>query len=79
MVDSTTNHINRKRWVRGRFSWQAGFGAFSYAHSQLTAVIGYLQNQDKHHARRTFRDEYLEFLNRFQVAYDERYLFGPVE
>ncbi len=70
----STNHINENRWVVGRFSWQEGFGAFSYSHSQLTPVIRYIQNQVEHHARKSFREEYLEFLNKFEVPYEERYL-----
>jgi len=53
----STNHINRQRWLPGRFSWQEGFGAFSYSHSQLSTVIRYIQNQEKHHVKRTFREE----------------------
>ncbi len=75
----STNHINKNRWVAGRFSWQEGFGAFSYGHSQLDTVIRYIQNQEKHHVRRTFREEYLAFLERFHVPHDERYVFKPVE
>jgi putative transposase len=74
----STNHINEKKWVKGRFSWQEGFGAFSYAHSQLTDVIRYIQNQEKHHARKTFREEYKSLLERFEVAHDERYVFEEV-
>jgi len=74
-----TNHINANRWVAGRFAWQEGFGAFSYSHSQLTDVIRYIQNQEEHHARKGFQEEYLEFLERFNVAHDERYLFQPME
>jgi putative transposase len=70
--------INEKRWVNGRFSWQEGLGAFSYARSQMDAVIRYIQNQQRHHARRTFREEYVELLRRFEVEYDERYIFKPV-
>jgi REP element-mobilizing transposase RayT len=75
----STNHINRNRWVMGRFSWQEGFGAFSYGHSQLGTIIRYVQNQERHHARRTFREEYLDFLEKFEVPHDERYIFKPVE
>jgi putative transposase len=75
----STNHINEQRWVSGRFSWQEGFGAFSYSHSQLTGVIDYIRDQVKHHARRTFRQEYLMFLKRYQVAHDERYIFRTEE
>src|SRR5213593_2598806 len=71
----STNHINRNRWVLGRFSWQEGFGAFSYSHSQLAEVINYIQNQEKHHARKTFRQEYLAFLKKFEIPHDERYIF----
>ena len=75
----STNFINRQQWVMGRFCWQEGFGAFSYSHSQLDAVIRYVQNQETHHARRTFRDEYLALLRKFNVPHDERYVFKPVE
>jgi putative transposase len=71
----STNHINENKWVAGRFSWQEGFGAFSYSHSQLGDVIGYIQNQEKHHVKKSFREEYSDFLQRFEVAYDERYVF----
>lgn len=71
--------INRQRWVRGRFHWQEGYGAFSYSRSQLDAVVRYIQNQQKHHAKKTFREEYVEMLKRFDVAYDERFLFQSVE
>ena len=75
----STNHINEKRWVAGRFSWQEGFGAFSYSHSQLSGVIKYIQEQEKHHARKTFRQEYLAFLKKFEVRYDERYIFKSLD
>ena len=58
----STNHINENHWVKGRFSWQEGFGAFSDPHSQLTDVIRYIENQVEHHRQRGFREEYLEFL-----------------
>lgn len=75
----STNHINERHWVAGRFAWQEGFGAFSYSHSQLTDVIRCIQNQEQHHAKQGFREEYLEFLEKFKVTYDDRYLFQPVE
>jgi len=73
---------NSSRWMTEngpRFCWQEGFGAFSYSHSQLTDVIRYIQNQVQHHEVKGFREEYLEFLQKFQVPYEERYLFQPVE
>ena len=77
-VDST-NFINKKRWVRGRFSWQEGHGAFSYGHSQLDTIIRYIQNQEKHHSRRTFRAEYLTLLRKFDIAFKEKYVFEFID
>ncbi len=72
---NSSRFINEKNWVSGRFSWQEGFGAFSYSRSQLDAVIRYIQNQQRHHARQTFREEYVDFLRKFEIAYDVRYIF----
>ena len=76
---NSSKFINQKRWVMGRFEWQVGFGAFSYSRSQLDDLVKYIKNQEKHHRRKTFREEYLEILKRFNVDYDERYIFDPVE
>ncbi len=73
-----SNFINRHRWIKGRFNWQEGFGAFSYSRSQLSDVVGYIQNQQRHHQKRSFRDEYLSLLKKFNVSYDERYIFKPI-
>ena len=75
----SANHINRNKWIVGRFGWQDGFGAFSYSHSQISTVIRYIQRQEEHHARKTFRDEYLQLLEKFAVPHDERYIFKPIE
>jgi REP element-mobilizing transposase RayT len=74
----STNHINENHWVLGRFAWQEGFGAFSYGHSQISTVIRYIRNQEEHHARKTFRDEYLRFLKRFEIDHDERFIFKEI-
>jgi putative transposase len=71
----SSKFINEKHWVVGRFSWQEGFGAFSYSRSQLGTVIRYIENQQSHHAKQSFRDEYVELLERFGVDYDQRYIF----
>ena len=71
--------INERDWVAGRFAWQEGFGAFSYSRSQLDDVIRYIANQEQHHAKKTFAEEYREFLERFGVDFDPRYVFKPVE
>ncbi len=71
----SSEFINRKRWIRGRFNWQEGFGAFSYSHSHLDSVIRYIRNQESHHAKRSFRNEYLTLLKKFDIAYEPKYLF----
>jgi putative transposase len=73
--NNSSNFINEKKWVNGKFSWQEGFGSFSYSHSQIEEVFNYIQNQEKHHLKKTFKEEYLEFLKKFEIDYDERYLF----
>jgi putative transposase len=75
----SSGFINDRRWVAGGFSWQEGFGAFSYSHSQLGTVIRYIQNQQEHHQRKSFNQEYVELLKRFNVPHEERFLFQPVE
>jgi putative transposase len=76
---NSSRFISQKRWVPGRFSWQEGFGAFSYSRSQLSTVIRYIENQQKHHTRKSFWDEYTELLEKFDVTYDERYIFKKID
>ena len=76
---SSSLWINDKRLMMGKFSWQEGFGAFSYGKSQIPDIANYIENQEKHHKRRTFLEEYLEFLKLFEIEYDERYVFKPIE
>ncbi len=77
--NNSSKFFNDKKWVRGKFNWQEGFGAFSYGHSQIDAVVKYIQDQEKHHTGKTFKEEYLEMLNKFNVEYDEKYLFNWAE
>lgn len=72
---SSTNFINQERLVKGKFFWQEGFGAFSYSQSHIDRVYQYIKNQQEHHKKRTFREEYKELLMRFQIEHDDRYLF----
>jgi REP element-mobilizing transposase RayT len=67
--------INQERFFRGQFVWQEGYGAFSYSRSQLDDVYQYIKNQQEHHKRRTFQEEYIDFLEKFAVEYDARFLF----
>jgi putative transposase len=71
--------INDKRRVRGHFNWQRGFVAFSYSKSQVSNVAKYIENQERHHARRSFRNEYLALLKKFDVEYDPKYLFAFID
>lgn len=70
-----TRVINNKKFIKGKFSWQEGYGAFSYAHSQIEQIYNYILNQEQHHHKRTFEEEYLGFLEKYQLEYDEKYLF----
>jgi len=76
---NSSKWINDKKFVNGRFSWQEGYGAFSYSKSQLPQIIQYIESQEEHHKKKTFLAEYKEFLDAFEVEYDERYIFNPVE
>ena len=76
---SSSKWINDKKFVRVKFSWQEGYGAFSYSKSQLPQVIQYIERQQEHHKKTTFIEEYKEFLDAFGVEYDERYIFKPIE
>lgn len=67
--------INEKRWVKDKFAWQEGYGVFSYSHSHIDNVINYIFNQEEHHKKVTFKDEYLDFLKRFEIEHELEYLF----
>ncbi|MBD1387727.1 IS200/IS605 family transposase [Mucilaginibacter rigui] len=67
--------INSKGWVKGKFSWQEGYGVFSYSHSHIDTVVKYVLNQETHHQKKTFKQEYLELLQKFEVPFEDKYLF----
>lgn len=71
--------INSKGFVKSRFSWQEGYAAFSYSKSQVQNVINYINNQEEHHKKITFTEEYLDMLREFEVDFNEAYIFKPVE
>jgi putative transposase len=75
----SSKFINEKGFVNGRFSWQEGYGAFSYSKSQIDRVVKYILNQETHHKKRTFKDEYVAFLEKFEIEYEEQYLFDWIE
>ena len=76
MLKATSSKwINDNKWVEGKFQWQEGYGSFSYSRSQRNDVIHYIMNQQEHHNKKTFRDEYLELLKKFEIEYNEKYVF----
>ena len=77
--NNSSNFINDKKFVRGKFSWQEGYGAFSYSHSHIERVYNYIQEQEKHHKKRTFKDEYLEMLKKFEIEFKHEYVFEWIE
>ena len=75
----SSDWINCNKFVKGRFSWQEGYGAFSYSKSQLKQVINYIETQEEHHKKRTFSDEYKKILQDFGIEYNEEYIFKPID
>jgi putative transposase len=71
----SSKFINDKKWVPGHFEWQDGYGAFSYSRSQIDNVIKYINNQEQHHKKSSFKDEYLNLLKKFEIDFNEKYLF----
>ncbi len=71
----SSNWLNSKQYIVGKFSWQDGYGAFSYSKSHIDKVVKYVLNQSEHHKKQSFRDEYVSFLNKFEMDYDPKYLF----
>jgi len=76
---NSSKWINERNLLPGKFQWQGGFGAFSYAHSQLDTIIHYINNQEEHHNQTKFKDEYHEMLQKFNIDFDDNYLFDWVE
>ena len=70
--------VNESGLLQRRFEWQDGFGAFSYSQSHIDAVFHYTENQEKHHETQTFREEYIEMLRRYEVDFNEDYLFDEL-
>jgi len=71
--------INKEHITPSTFRWQEGYGAFSYSRSQINAVATYIKNQEEHHQKKTFLEEYKQLLDQFEIDYDERYIFNPLE
>ncbi|HMS65409.1 MAG TPA: IS200/IS605 family transposase [Ignavibacteria bacterium] len=76
---SSNEFIKNENFTNSKFNWQEGFGAFSYSHSQIDTVIKYIMNQKKHHKQISFKEEYIDFLKKFKIEYNEKYLFEWID
>ena len=76
---NSSSYITENNLTKKTFSWQEGYGVFSYSKSQVDTVVKYILNQAEHHKKRTFREEYVDFLQKFEIEYDEKYLFDWIE
>jgi putative transposase len=76
---SSSGFIHQKKWLKGRFEWQEGYGVFSYSKSQVNDVIAYILNQPEHHKKNSFKKEFMGMLKRHEMEFDERYLFEWIE
>lgn len=76
---SSSKWINDNKLATGKFTWQQGYGAFSYNRSQLPKLIDYVKNQEEHHKKKTFSEEYKDFLKAFEVEFDEKYIFKELD
>lgn len=75
----SSKFINESKWVQGKFNWQNGFGAFSYSKSQIDNVIKYILKQEDHHKKTSFKEEYVDLLKKFEIEYEDKYLFEWME
>ncbi len=77
--NNSSRFINEKRWFPGHFEWQTGYGGFSYSRSERPDIIRYIENQEEHHSRKSFREEYLKILDQFDIEFSNQYLFDFFE
>jgi len=75
---NSSKFINEKQWIAGKFRWQSGFGAFSYSHSQVPVIAKYIEDQEEHHKKKTFKEEYTEFLKLYNIDYRDEFVFDEM-
>jgi putative transposase len=73
--NNSSNFVNEKKWVERKFSWQEGYGVFTYSHSQIETIYNYILRQEEHHRKKTFREEYVNYLEKYGIEYNVKYLF----
>lgn len=71
--------VNAKSWIKGTFNWQEGYGVFSYSHSHIHSVVKYILDQEIHHKKKSFKEEYLDMLKKFEISFDDQYLFDFID
>jgi len=77
--NNSSKWINENKLICGKFQWQEGYGAFSYAHSQIDNVYNYILRQEEHHNAKSFKEEYVNFLKKYEIEHHEKYLFEWIE
>jgi putative transposase len=77
--NNSSKFINESGFCKNKFQWQEGYGVFSYSHSHIENVYNYILNQEEHHRKKTFKEEYIDFLKKFNIEYDNKYLFDWIE
>lgn len=77
--NNSSNFINEQKFLKGKFSWQEGYGVFSYSHSHIEKVYRYIQKQEVHHKSKTFKEEYLDLLKQHEIEFNDEYLFDWLE
>jgi REP-associated tyrosine transposase len=76
---NSSKWINERRFIKGKFNWQAGYGAFSFSHSQIDAVVKYINSQEQHHKRKTFKEEYIEILKKYDIPFNDKYILMDIK
>ncbi|WP_370519376.1 IS200/IS605 family transposase [Flavobacterium sp. 9AF] len=76
---SSSKWINEKQFLKAKFEWQSGYGAFSYSKSHVENVINYIAKHEEHHKKESFQEEYLKLLKEFAIDYNEAYLFQDLQ
>lgn len=75
----SSKFINESGFLSHRFEWQRGYGVFSYSQSAVKNVFNYIERQERHHAKKSMKEEYIEYLERFEIEYDEKYIFEELK